>query len=190
MMTRLLKALPLGVLIAITGLVISFLQFAHDLEEDAGLGLLFKLRGARQAPGEAVVVSIDKDSAAQLNIPENPEKWSRSLHARLVEILSKQGAAVVTFDVHFLEPRVEKDDRLFADALGRAGNVVLSDPMTARESAASEAGGSYSPEHSIVKIVKPLPILADSAVATAPFEIGRAACRERVEITVLAVISK
>jgi adenylate cyclase len=173
MLTRLLKPLLLGVLIAVTGLVISFLQFAHDLEEDAGLGLLFKLRGPRQAPGDAVVVSIDKDSAAQLNIAENPEKWPRSMHARLVEILSKQGAAVVTFDVHFLEPRVEKDDRLYADALGRAGNVVLSDPMTAREIAASAAGGSYGSEHSIVKIVKPLPILADSAVATAPFVLPR-----------------
>jgi adenylate cyclase len=173
MLKRWLNALPLGVLVAITGLVISYLQFAHDLEEDAGLGLLFKLRGPRQAPSDAVVVSIDKDSAAQLNIPENPEKWPRSLHARLIEILSKQGAAVVTFDVHFLEPRVKKDDKLFADALRRAGNVVLSDPMTSREIGASEAGGSYSPEHSIVKIVKPLPILADSAVATAPFVLPR-----------------
>jgi adenylate cyclase len=168
-----LKALPLGVLIAITGLAISFFQLARDFEEDVGLGLLFKLRGVRQVPKDAVVVSIDKDSAAQLNIPENPEKWPRSLHARLVEILSKQGAAVVTFDVHFLEPRLEKDDKLFADALRKAGNVVLSDPMTAREITASAAGGSYEPEHSIVKIVKPLPILADSAVATAPFVLPR-----------------
>jgi adenylate cyclase len=74
MLTRLLKALPLGVLIAITGLAISFFQFTHDFEEDTGLGLLFKLRGARPAPSDAVVVSIDKDSADQLNISENPEK--------------------------------------------------------------------------------------------------------------------
>jgi hypothetical protein len=45
MLTRLLKALPLGVLIAITGLAISFFQFTHDFEEDTGVGLLFKLRG-------------------------------------------------------------------------------------------------------------------------------------------------
>ena len=168
MLTRLLKALPLGALIAITGLAISFFQFTHDFEEDTGLGLLFKLRGARPAPSDAVVVSIDKDSADQLNISENPEKWPRSLHARLVDILSKAGAAVVTFDVHFLDHRVEKEDKLFAAALRRAGNVVLSEPMTAREIAASSDGASYGPEHSIVKIVKPLPLLADSALATAP----------------------
>jgi adenylate cyclase len=171
MKSRLLKALPLGLLLGVAGLLFSFFQFAHELEEDVGLGLLFKLRGPRQAPGDAVVVSIDKESAVQLGISENPERWPRSLHARLLEVLTKAGAAVVTFDVHFLEARVDKDDKLFADALRRANNAVLSDPMTAREIAA--AGGSYGPEHSIVKIVKPLPLLADSAVATAPFVLPR-----------------
>ena len=173
MFTRLLKALPLGLLIALTGLTVSFFQFAHDLEEDIGLGLLFKLRGPRQAPGDAVVVSIDKESADQLKIPENPDRWPRSLHARLVDVLTKAGAAVVTFDVHFIEPRDNKDDKQFAAALAQAGNVVLSDPMTAREIAASPAGGANGQEHSIIKIIKPLDLLADSAVATAPFVLPR-----------------
>ena len=172
-LTRLLKTLSLGLLVGITGLAISVFQVAHEFEEDVGLGLLFKLRGPTQPPADAVVISIDKESAVQLNIPENPDKWPRSLHARLLDVLSKQGAAVVTFDVHFLEPRVEKDDKLFAAALRRAGNVVLSDPMTAREIAVSPTGGTYGPEHSIVRIVKPLPLLADSAVATAPFVLPR-----------------
>src|SRR5688572_9793351 len=173
MLTRLLKALPLGVLVAITGLVISFLQFAHELEEDVGLGLLFKLRGPRQAPGDALVISIDKDSADQLNIPENPDKWPRSLHARLVEILSKQGIAVVNFDLHFIEARVEKDDNLFAEALKKAGNVVLGDALSAREVPTSKTNGSDSPEHSIVKIIKPYAPFAQSALATAPFVLPR-----------------
>jgi adenylate cyclase len=173
MFTRLLKALPLGLLIAVIGIVISFFQFAHELEEDIGLGVLFKLRGPVQAPSDAVIVSIDKDSADQLRIPENPDKWPRSLHARLVEGLAKAGAAVITFDLHFLESRVAEDDRLFAQAIDKAGNVVLGDPMTAREIAVSAAAGSFGPEHSIVRIVKPLPLLADSAVSTAPFVLPR-----------------
>jgi adenylate cyclase len=171
MLTRFWKALPLGVLIAICGIAISFLPFAHDFEEDVGLGLLFKLRGAKPAPADAVVVSIDKDSADQLGVPENPDKWPRSLHARLVDVLSKAGAAVVTFDVHFLESRVPADDELFARAMARARNVVLGNPMVAREISAS--GGSNAAEHGIVRIVKPLPILAESAVATAPFVLPR-----------------
>ena len=168
-----LKLSLLGFLVGIAGLLISFFQSAHELEEDTGLGLLFKLRGPRRAPGDAVVISIDKESANQLGIPENPEKWPRSLHARLVEILTKQGAAVVTFDVHFLESRVAEDDKLFASAISKAGTVVLGEPMAAREIEVSAGSGSYGPEHSIVKIVKPLPILAEASAATAPFVLPR-----------------
>ena len=168
-----LKLSLLGLFVGIAGLFISFFQFAHELEEDTGLGLLFKLRGPRRAPGDAVVVSIDKQSAIQLGIPENPEKWPRSLHARLVDILSAQGAAVVTFDVHFLESRVAADDTLLARAIDQAGNVVLSEPMAAREIEASPSGGSYGLEHSIIKIVKPLPLLAEASAATAPFVLPR-----------------
>src|ERR1051326_7817507 len=142
MLTRFLKALPLGVLVAIGGLAISFLQFGHDFEEDVGRGLVFKLRGPRQPPADAVVVSIDKDSSDQLGIPENPDKWPRSLHARLVEVLSKAGAAVVTFDLHFLESRVAADDELFAQAMARARNVVLGKPMGARGITGFATGGA------------------------------------------------
>jgi CHASE2 domain-containing sensor protein len=50
----------------------------------------------------------------QLGVAENSEKWPRSLHARLVNIVSAQGTVIVTFDVHSLEPRLAQDDKLFA----------------------------------------------------------------------------
>ena len=74
----------------------------------------------------------------------------------------------MTFDVHFLESRVAEDDKLFASAISKAGTVVLGEPMAAREIEVSADSGSYGPEHSIVKIVKPLPILAEHLAATAP----------------------
>lgn len=171
MLWRALKAIILGVLVGLTGLVLSYVHFFHDLEEDTGLGLLFKFRGVRQPPGDAVVVSIDKESADQLNIPENPDKWPRSLHARLVQILTRAGAKVVTFDVHFIESRSASDDNLFAEANKRAGNVVLGEALSAREVPVSS--DEIAPEHRIVKIVKPLPLLAESSVATAPFVLPR-----------------
>jgi len=173
MLSRILKPLLFGLLIGAIGLVLSFVPFFHELEEDKGLGLLFKLRGPKPAPADAVVVSIDKDSADQLKISENPDKWPRSLHARLVEVLSKAGASVVTFDVHFIEARVEKDDKAFAAALKQAGNVVLGDALTAKEVSTSNTGGSDAPEHSIVKIIKPYAPLADAALATVPFVLPR-----------------
>jgi len=172
MLSRVIKAVSLGLLVGLTGLVLSYVPFFHELEEDVGLGLLFKFRGGGQPPADAVVVSIDKESAEQLNIPENPDKWARSLHARLIDNLIRAGAAVITFDVHFLEPRVAEDDKLFAQAISKAGNVVLADALSAKEIPFANTGGAV-PEHRVVKFLKPLPLLGSAAVATAPFVLPR-----------------
>ncbi len=172
MLSRTLKAVSLGLLVGVLGLVLSYVPVFHDLEEDLGLGLLFKFRGVRQPPDAAVVVSIDKESAEQLNIPENPDKWPRSLHARLIDNLTRAGAAVITFDVHFLESRVAEDDKLFAQAISKAGNVVLADALSAKEIPFANTGGAV-PEHRVVKFLKPLPLLGSAAVATAPFVLPR-----------------
>src|SRR5262245_10753322 len=170
--SRVYKAIPLGLLVAITGLVVSFFYFSHELEEDAGLGLLFKLRGIRAAPPDAIVISIDRESSEQLNIPDNPDKWPRSLHGRLIEKLAREGAKVITFDLHFLEPRSINDDVFFAEAVKKSRKVVLADALLAKE-VPSHGNGSFSAEHSIVKVSKPMPLLGSSAVATAPFVLPR-----------------
>jgi adenylate cyclase len=171
MKSPLAKAVFLGLLIGVAGLVISPFHFALDVEEDAGLGLLFKLRGARQAPSDAVVVSIDKESAENLGLPDNPDKWPRSLHARLTETLEKAGAKVIAFDVHFIEPKSAGDDNLFAEAMARAGNVVLTEPVKTKEIPLSN--GSDALGHNIIKVVKPIELFSRSAVATAPFTLPR-----------------
>ena len=173
MRSRLFKALLLGLLIGILGLIVSPFPFSLDLEENTGLGLLFKLRGPRQAPAEAVVVSIDKESSENLNLPDNPDKWPRSLHARLTEKLARQGAKVIAFDVHFIEPRSPEDDRMFSEAIRKAGNVVLTEPLKTKEVPLSGEGNSYAPGHNIVKVVEPIDILSRPAAATAPFTLPR-----------------
>ena len=170
MMPRLLKAIILGFSVGIVGLLISL--FTLSLEENTGLCLLFKLRGARQAPPDVVVVSIDKESSDQLGISENPDKWPRSLHARLTETLKREGAQVVAFDVHFIEPKVPEEDMLFARSVRMAENVVLCEPMKAREISLGDRDASNA-VHSIVTIVKPIPLLTEAAVATAPFPLPR-----------------
>ncbi len=57
-MARLFKAAFFGLLVGVAGLVASFSHFAHDIEEDVGLGLLFQLRGVRKAPSDVVVISM------------------------------------------------------------------------------------------------------------------------------------
>jgi len=81
-MLRLLKAAIFGLLIAIVGLLVSFFPATHHFEEDFELGLLFKLRGARKAPSDVVVISIDREASERLNVPQNPDRWPRQSSAR------------------------------------------------------------------------------------------------------------
>jgi len=170
---RLLKAAILGLVVGIIGIIISPFQFAMNLEEDDGLGLLFKLRGPLTPPDDVVVVSIDKQSSDKLNLNNNPDKWPRSIHARLVENLTNEGAKVVAFDVHFIEPKIAEDDSLFAQAIQKAQDVILCEPLVPKELPTSENGEAIAGFHNIVKIVKPFDLLADAAVATAPFTLPR-----------------
>ena len=172
-MTRIFKALAWGCAVGLMGLVLSFTHMARSFEEDLGLDLFFKLRGIQQPPTEAVVVSIDRDSAENLTIPDNPDKWPRSVHARLVDTLERAGAKAITFDVHFIEPRVTEDDHLFEQAIRRAGNVVLADAMRAKDIPTSSAGNDVSDTTTIVKLTKPFEPFAQAATGTAPFVLPR-----------------
>jgi len=173
-MSRFWKVILFGCLIGFAGLIASPLQFTLGMEENIGLGLLFKLRGALQAPRDAVVISIDRESSEQLNIPDNPDKWPRSLHARLTETLAREGAKVVSFDLHFIEPRVPKDDAVFAEAMKKARNVVLTEPIRTKDMPLPDGdGSSESSSHNIVKVVPPIELFSNVAVATAPFTLPR-----------------
>ncbi|MGD9103456.1 MAG: CHASE2 domain-containing protein, partial [Desulfobacterales bacterium] len=173
MMSRLVKAIILGFLIGVVGLLISPFRFVLELEENTGLGLLFKLRGARPAPSDVIVISIEKESSEYLGLPNNPDKWPRSLHARLIDNLVGEGAEVITFDLHFIESRSTDDDHLFAEAIKKARNVVLAEPLIAKEVPLFDKGGSAADVHRIVKTVKPIALFSQSAIATAPFSLPR-----------------
>jgi adenylate cyclase len=172
-MTGTLKALVWGCAVGVVGLVFSFTHMARSFEEDLGLDLLFKLRGIQQPPTEAIVVSIDRDSSENLKIPDNPDKWPRSVHARLVDTLVRAGAKAITFDVHFIEPKVLEDDQLFERAIRRAGNVVLADAMRAKDIPISSTGSGASGTSNIVKLTKPFEPFAKAATGTAPFVLPR-----------------
>jgi adenylate cyclase len=170
---RLTKAFILGTVIGVTGVVLSLIPFGPELEKNEGLDILFRLRGERTPPPDAVIVSIDKESAEFLNISGNPDKWPRSLHARLTENLAREGAAVIVFDVHFIEPRAAEDDQLFAKAIKHCRPVVLCEPCQAKELKLSPGEKAAGNAHSIVKVVKPLDLFTDAAAATAPFILPR-----------------
>src|ERR1051325_3973387 len=117
-MSRLLKAAWLGLIIGVVGVAISFFHFVHETEEAVGLGMLFRLRGAREAPANVAVVSIDRESSEQLGVHNNPDRWPRTLHAGLVQALGRENARVIVFDVYFVEPgRSAEEDRALGEAI-------------------------------------------------------------------------
>lgn len=169
----LLKGVVLGTVTAIVGLLLSALPFGLDLEESVGLDWLFKLRGVRQPPSEVVVVSIDKASAGAFDLPNEPRKWPRSQHALLIKKLIQAGAGVIAFDIIFDEPRSPDGDTAFANAVKDAGNVVLFQYLKKESVSFSDRAGAPARELAIEKLVPPIPELARSAVALAPFPLPK-----------------
>jgi len=155
------------------GLLLSILPFWLDLEEQAGLGLLFLLRGSRAAPDDVVVVSIDRDSADALgDLPVDPVKWPRTLHAQLTENLARAGAKVIVFDVFFAEARPGAEDARFADAVARARNVVLAKYLV-RDTVPLGRGDAAGGQLSVERVVSAVPILGDAAAGAAPFPLPK-----------------
>ena len=170
-MPRTVKTLLLGLLLALLGVLAGMLPPAASLEEDIGLGWLFKLRGARPPPAGVVVVSIDRESSSALGLPNTPRKWPRSLHARLVSRLQELGARVVAFDVIFEEARAHDQDLLFAQACRAAGNVVLFEYLK------RDAPDGESANLQVETQVPPIPELAGAADALAPFPLPKVPIR-------------
>jgi adenylate cyclase len=173
MMSRLSKAIILGLLTGIVGLGVGLTPFGLDLEENIGLNLLFTLRGGRQPPSDVVIVSIDRKSAEHLDVAQVPRKWPRSLHARLIENLVKEGATVIAFDLIFDEMKSPEEDNLFAETISKAHNVVLCEYLKGEKVPFTTQGGSPKGNLNIEKLVPPIPAIAQSAVALAPFPLPK-----------------
>ncbi len=170
---RTLPGLSLGLAAGLAGALLSISTAGFDLEERFGLDWLFLLRGPRPAPSDVVVVSIDKASAEHFGLPNEPRKWPRGLHARLVDNLSRAGAAVIGFDIIFQEPRDPVEDRQFVQAIRRAGNVVLFEYLRKEIVPLTDAAGGNAGEVVTERLLQPLPSLAQAAAATAPFPLPK-----------------
>ena len=80
------------------------------------------LKGTRAPSPQVVIVGIDEKSIARFG----PPAWPRSEYVPLVERLAAAGAKVIGFDYTFGELEREADNnRLFAAAIKKAGNVVF-----------------------------------------------------------------
>jgi CHASE2 domain-containing sensor protein len=89
--------------------------------ESSSVGARFSLRGA-QRPSDLLVVGVDDKTLSALR-----RRWPfpRSLDAKAVNVLHKDGARTIVYDVQFTQPTVPAEDNALYEAIAGAGNVVL-----------------------------------------------------------------
>ncbi len=100
------------------------------LLELKGYDLLMATSASNRSSLPITIIGIDEPSIAQigLRLP-----WPRRLHAQLIEQLRRSGAMLVAFDVGFSEATTNEDDEQLAQAIAKAGNVVLTAHMAYQE---------------------------------------------------------
>jgi class 3 adenylate cyclase/CHASE2 domain-containing sensor protein len=134
---------------ALAAALLSLSPFAHRLERNIGLGLLYAVRGELEAPEGALVVGLDRASIGwlernvhvlgegsgslggclsphaldELGRARNINQLPRAVHACLIRRLAEHNPRLIVFDINF---NVETpDDLLLAQAIRSAGNVLL-----------------------------------------------------------------
>ena len=150
--------------LAVAGLALSLVPPVLRLDESLGLGLLFAVRGTVAPPAQVVVVSISRDSATAVGQPAELDRWQRARHAELIDALTAAGAEAIAFDLFFEEPR--PDDTQLADAIARAGNVVLGERIVQ-----DPAGNPSAPVGLIESGVPPTEAVGRAALGSAPFAL-------------------
>lgn len=98
----------------------------------------FQTRGAQPAPKEVAVVAIDAESLGAVG-----ERWPfrRSLHARVMDLLSRDGAKVIAYDVQFTEQTDEDEDLALVESIERNAPVVLATSETYDHGKTNVLGG-------------------------------------------------
>jgi adenylate cyclase len=142
------------------------------LEEEFGLPILFKMRGAATPPSNIVIVNIDEISARILRLPDNPEKWPRSYYAQLINKINRQSPAVIAFNMTFGESRGIENDQLLAQAMVNGNNTILSNRLIKRKMI--PATGSFN-DFKFERIIDSIPLLEEAALATAPLLLPKTA---------------
>ena len=111
------------ILSVVGGMVVSWC--APGLELNAR-DWMMRMRGNLPPPAEVVIVAIDEASIARIGrFP-----WRRGLMARGLETIMAARPRAIALDVLYTESSDEKEDRALADAIARAGNVVVAAQLT------------------------------------------------------------
>ncbi len=143
----------------IVGIVMS-LAVWQNMFADIRTGLTDRLYVARPTTNLVAIVAIDDASLAAYG--RSPTDWSRSVHAKLLDQLSADGARVIAFDVLFANPTA--DDPVVAEAItnneAKRRHVVLAFAGSNTQSLRTTHAGNLIQYD---QYTYPTPVLADAA---------------------------
>ncbi|MEK9138509.1 MAG: CHASE2 domain-containing protein, partial [Bacteroidota bacterium] len=126
-------------------LLVALLHVPLSSVEDQITALKYRVRGARQADTNIVIVYIDNDAITDLGRPVR-----RNFYALMVKALTELHVKAIGIEPVFEQPVKEHPeyDDLFAAVLGSSNNVVLSSYFNAIHSVDGEPARSQSaPQH-------------------------------------------
>ncbi len=141
--------------------------------QSTGLSWLFGLRGPIQPPDNVVVVAINEQTPANLNLPASVGDWPRSIHGTLVDNLVARGASTIVFDVFFRAPKNLEDDTQLARALEDANRVVLVEQLTSKRQPLFDDKGTLAGSLYMEELIPPDAMFAGSARGLAPFPLPK-----------------
>ena len=90
--------------------------------ERATIDARFQVRGTQRPPASVVIVALDEETIARL--PVRPP-YPRSYYARLIDVLHRDGARLIAFDIAFDRPTTPGQDSRLAQAAASAGPVLF-----------------------------------------------------------------
>ena len=134
--------LGLTLLVAVLFLFpLKFFEVPQSKLYDLGL----RIRRAILVPKDVIIVAIDDASVSALG----RWPWPRKKMAELIDHLSRAGAKIIAVDLTFLPAESERlsgNDRVLAEAMQRAGNVILPYYFTLGESKKEGEKAEISPQ--------------------------------------------
>lgn len=129
--------------VAIASAGIGLLLYATGLFHDTELASVdtrFSVRGDEKPRDDIALVLIDDTTAHELPVRF---PFPRSLHARVIDAVDRDGAKTIAYDVEFLQPTKIKQDNALINSVARAGpnKVVLADSQPDPQGRSGVFGG-------------------------------------------------
>lgn len=147
----------------IIGLLMAFLYFLQLFRhwDWKALDFYFSLRPEQKTNTKIILITIDDGSIIEIG----KWPWPTMVHAKLLDKLAIEKPAAICFDILFDIPdRINpENDRIFAMAVKKAGNVFLSMGITAEERPSSFFKTEKTMDIRMEKLALPMKILDEAS---------------------------